>query len=65
MNVPAAYVGCGGRFPIAGHFQKFWDTTPVLIGFGKDDDAIHFLRMKNTIGRAFTKYRSGARIWMQ
>lgn len=38
---PAAFVGCGGSIPIAGHFKEYLDTDAMLIGFGRDDDAIH------------------------
>jgi len=37
----AAYVGCGGSIPIAGHFKEVLDMDAMLIGFGKDDDQIH------------------------
>ena len=39
--IPAAYIGSGGSIPIAGHFQQILGTEPMLVGFGKDDDAIH------------------------
>ncbi len=61
-NVPAAYVGCGGSIPIAGHFQKIVNTTPVLIGFGKDDDAIHSPNEKYDVESFHKGIRSWARI---
>ena len=61
-NIPAAYVGCGGSIPIAGHFQKILDTTPVLIGFGKDDDAIHSPNEKYDMQSFHKGIRSWARI---
>ena len=61
-NIPAAYIGCGGSIPIAGHFQQIVDTTPVLIGFGKDDDAIHSPNEKYDMESFHKGIRSWARI---
>ena len=61
-KIPAAYVGCGGSIPIAGHFQKLVNTTPVLIGFGKDDDAIHSPNEKYDMESFHKGIRSWARI---
>jgi acetylornithine deacetylase/succinyl-diaminopimelate desuccinylase-like protein len=61
-NIPAAYIGCGGSIPIAGHFQEIVNTTPVLIGFGKDDDAIHSPNEKYDMESFHKGIRSWARI---
>ena len=57
----AAFVGCGGSIPIAGHFQRITGVNPMLIGFAKDDDQIHSPNEKYDV----ESFYKGMRCWVR
>ena len=58
-GIAAAYVGCGGSIPIAGHFQTILGMDALLTGFAKDDDQIHSPNEKYDL----ESFRKGIRSW--
>ena len=58
----AAFIGCGGSIPIAGHFKTIVGVDAMLAGFGRDDDQIHSPNEKYDVECFHKGMRSWARI---
>jgi acetylornithine deacetylase/succinyl-diaminopimelate desuccinylase-like protein len=58
----AAFIGCGGSIPIAGHFKRIVGVDALLAGFARDDDQIHSPNEKYDMECFHKGMRSWARV---
>ncbi len=60
--ISAAFVGSGGSIPVAGHFKSILGMDSMLVGFSREDDALHSPNEKYDVECFHKGTRSWARI---